>query len=117
MGKVSVFLYIVAMFVAAAAQILLKISAGKPYPSRIREFLNVYVVTAYAMFFFSLLVTLYAIRFIPLSMGAILESTGYIFVSIMGYFILKEKLSRRKFVGILVIILGIVVFATGGTIS
>ena len=38
------------------------------------------------------------------------ESSGYIFVTILGTTILKEKLSRKKMIGMAVILLGICVF-------
>jgi drug/metabolite transporter (DMT)-like permease len=52
-----------------------------------------------------------ALRYLPLSMSPILESASYIFVSIMGYFLLKEKFSRRKIAGLALILLGILVFS------
>lgn len=44
-------------------------------------------------------------------MQPILESTGYIFVAVMGYIFLKETLSRRKLAGIALILVGIIVFS------
>ena len=43
-------------------------------------------------------------------MSPILESTGYIFVSVMGYIFLKERFSRRKLMGFALILAGIVIF-------
>ena len=48
---------------------------------------------------------------IPLSMQPILESTGYIFVTVMGYFFLKERIGKRKMAGIALILLGILIFS------
>lgn len=52
-----------------------------------------------------------AYKYVPLSMGPVLESSGYIFVTILGVLVLKEKISKRKLLGMTVIIIGIVVFS------
>ena len=44
-------------------------------------------------------------------MQPILESTGYIFVAVMGYIFLKERLNRRKMAGIALILVGIIIFS------
>ena len=82
------------VLVASISQIMLKKSADKKYE----------------LFFLSSLLTVYAYKFVPLSLGPVLEASGYIFVSVMGYFILKEKIGRKKLLGLIVIIAGIVIF-------
>ena len=72
--------------------------------------MNFRVIFAYGLFFLSSLLTVYAYKFVPLSLGPVLEASGYVFVSVMGYFILKEKIGKRKFLGLVVIIAGIVIF-------
>ena len=89
---------------------MLKISAKKSYKSKIREYMNPLVILSYGLFFGCTLITMLAYRKVPLSMGQILESSGYIFVTILGTTILKEKLSRKKMIGMAVILLGIFVF-------
>ena len=96
------------MLIAAISQILLKRSAGKQYTSKAREYLNVRVIAAYALFFLSSLLTVLAYRGVPLSMGPVLETTGYLWVTIMGRLILKEKVSMRKLTGLAVIVLGVI---------
>ena len=92
------------------SQIVLKKAAGKVYSSPVREYLNPMVIGAYGMFFCSVILTMLALKYVPLSMSPILESTGYIFVSVMGYFFLKERFSRRKLAGFVLILAGIVIF-------
>lgn len=104
-----VFIYIFSVFISSVSQILLKTSADKKYDSRIREYLNPRVIIAYAIFFIATFVTIIAYKGIPLSLGPILETTGYLWVSLLGYFILKEKISRRKIIGLIVVVAGIVV--------
>lgn len=109
MSLTHVFIYVFSVFISSVSQILLKISANKKYESRIREYLNPRVIIAYAIFFIATFVTILAYEGIPLSLGPVLETTGYLWVSLLGYFILKEKISRRKVIGLVVVVTGIVV--------
>ncbi len=104
-----VFIYIFSVFISSVSQILLKTSANKKYESRIREYLNPSVIIAYGIFFIATFVTIIAYKGIPLSLGPILETTVYLWVALLGYFILKEKISRRKIIGLIVVVVGIVV--------
>ena len=106
---IAVFLF--SVLVASISQIMLKKSANQKYERWIDEYLNFKVIFAYGLFFLSSLLTVYAYKFVPLSMGPVLEATGYIFVSAMGYFILKEKIGKKKFAGLVIIIVGIVIFS------
>ena len=104
-------IYIVSVFIASVSQIILKTSSGKTYDSFIKEYLNPRVIIAYGLFFLTTFISLYAYKVIPLSMGPILESTGYIWVAVLSFIILGEKISPRKLMGLLIIIAGIVVYS------
>ncbi|MCR5634352.1 MAG: EamA family transporter [Lachnospiraceae bacterium] len=103
-------IFLISVLVSSVSQILLKISAGKTYDSKIKEYLNAPVIIAYGLFFLSTVVTVLAYKYVDLSLGPVLEATGYIWVTILGYLILKEKVSRKKLLGLVVIIVGIIVF-------
>ena len=103
-------IFLGSVLVASISQIMLKKSADRKYDRWIDEYLNFRVIFAYGLFFLSSLLTVYAYKFVPLSLGPVLEASGYVFVSVMGYFILKEKIGKRKFLGRVVIIAGIVIF-------
>ena len=107
-SPLHVFIYVFSVFISAVSQIILKTSADKEYDSRIREYLNPHVIIAYGIFFFATLVTVYAYKGIPLFLGPILETTGYLWISLLGYFVLKEKISRRKLAGLVIVVVGIV---------
>ena len=92
----SVLLLLFSVFISAVSQILLKKAAQKHYPNRLKEYLNPWVITAYSIFLLSTVLTMLALRTVPLSMQPILESTSYIYVSLMGYFLLKERFTRKK---------------------
>ena len=109
--QIYVGILLISVFVASLSQILLKISANRTYPDRLHEYLNPYVLTGYGLLFVSTLLTMVALKKVPLSWSPVLESTSYIFVSLMGYFVLKEHFTKRKLLGLLVIFIGILVFS------
>lgn len=102
---------LVSVFISSVSQILLKKAADKTYQNRIMEYVNPLVVVAYAMFFCSVFLTMFALKYLPLSMSPILESTGYIFVSVLGYIFLKERFGKKKMLGLFLILLGIAIFS------
>lgn len=107
---IYIVLFIGALFISSVSQIMLKCSADIKYESKIREYLNVWVIIAYGLFFCASLITTIAYSGIHFSLGPVLESFGYIFVAILGRIFLKEKLSRRKILGLGLILIGIFVF-------
>ncbi len=108
--RVSVYILLLSVFISSVSQIMLKKAANKIYDNPLKEYLNPMVIGAYGLFFCSVILTMVALRNLPLSMSPILESTGYIFVSVMGYFFLKESFSKRKLMGFVFILVGIVIF-------
>ena len=96
--------------IASFSQVMLKLGAGKKYNSKIREYLNVYVITGYGMLFVSMLLTIVAYSRLSYLSVPVVEAVGYVLVPILSYFFFKEKLSKRKMVGILFILAGIFVY-------
>ena len=98
-------IYILGVIISALAQILLKKSAN------IKEYLNFKTIFAYGIFFGATLCSVFAYKYVPLSMGPILGTTEYVFVAILSYLLLKEKISKRKLIGLITIIIGVLVFS------
>ncbi|MBP5512432.1 EamA family transporter [Candidatus Saccharibacteria bacterium] len=103
-------LYLVGVLISAIAQVLLKKSADKKHESKIKEYMNVPTIVAYGMFFAATVCNLFAYKYISLSTGPVLGTIEYILVAIFGYFFLKEKVTRRKAIGLLIIFVGVIVF-------
>lgn len=101
-------------FISAVSQVLLKLAANKSYDNKIKEYLNPYVVIAYAIFFSATLMSVVAYKVVPLSMGPILEATSYIYVTVFGILIFKEKINGKKLIALAMIILGIIIYGTMG---
>lgn len=104
-------LMVVSVLVSSISQIMLKFSTKKQYGSSIREYLNPLVITAYSLFLGCTFLTMYALKVVPLSMGAILEASGYIFVTFLSYIFLHEKLNRQKLWGLCVILVGMLIYS------
>ncbi|MBX9033624.1 SMR family transporter [Gordonibacter massiliensis (ex Traore et al. 2017)] len=101
------------VFVSAISQVMLKKSALKTHDSHLREYLNPLVVFAYALFVASTLLSTLAFRVIPLSMGPILDATGYVYVTAFGVLLFRERLNRRKVLALVLILAGIAIYSFG----
>lgn len=97
-------------FFTAISQILLKQSAQKTYKHPIYEYLNWRVIVAYGMFFGVLLLNTYAYSKVDLKYGPVIDSFAYVFILILSWLILKEKISKGKLIGNLIIIAGILIY-------
>lgn len=104
-------IFIASVLVSSVSQVMLKKSANKEYSSKIKEYLNPLVIVAYGLFFLSTVVTVIAYKGVALSSGPILESSGYIFVAVLGVIFLKEHFTLKKIIGMALILVGIAVFS------
>lgn len=102
------------VFISAISQVMLKKAAMKKHNSVIKEYLNPLVIFAYVLFVGTTFLSIIAYRGIPLSMGPILEATSYIYVTIFGVTIFKEKMNLQKIIALGLIIGGTVVYAVVG---
>ncbi len=101
------------VFISAISQVLLKKSAMRDHGSAIKEYLNPFVIFAYTLFVAATLLSVIAYRGIPLSMGPILDATGYIYVTIFGVTIFHERLTAKRVLALALIVTGIVVYSMG----
>lgn len=111
MNNMSLLIYSLIMlfgvFISSVAQVFLKKASMRKYSSIIREYLNFPVIASYSIFILATLCNIYAYKVVPLSMGPILEATSYIYVSIFGVLIFKERLNISKIVALVCILCGI----------
>lgn len=116
MNRMVIFsgIFLLSVLISSVSQVMLKKSANKTYDSKIKEYLNPRVILAYGMFFAATLITMFAYKVVPLSFGPILESAGYIFVAVLSFVTLKERLTLRQMLGMVLILAGIALFSLGG---
>ena len=108
---IYIVILLLSFFIASLSQVLLKKSANKTYKHWIFEFVNPLVVIAYIIFFLTTLATIVSYTVLPLSYGPVFEASSYVYVTIWGTFFFKEKITVRKSISILLIILGIVIYS------
>ncbi len=108
--NVYLLLLLLSVTVASFAQILLKKSAAKTYSSPIREYLNLYVICGYGMMFLSMFMTVISYRGMEFSNVPVIESLGYVMVMLLSYIFFKEKITKKKLLGVAVILCGIFVY-------
>lgn len=104
-------LILVGTFISSISQVLLKKAAMRQYDSRLKEYLNARVITAYLIFFGATMLSVIAYRVVDLSLGVVLEATGYVYVMIFGVAIFKETLNVKKVIALIMIIAGILIYA------
>lgn len=95
---------------ASISQVLLKKSAQKEYPSRIREYLNFLVIGGYGLLVVSMFVGILCYKHLGYMGTVIMEPVAYILVMILSRLVFGEKFTKNKLIGMGLIITGIVVF-------
>jgi len=109
MLNIYIGIFLISVFIASCAQIILKTSADMEHENYIKEYLNPRVIVAYLILLASTLLTIIAYRGVELKMGPVWESTGYVFVLFLSYFLLHEKIGVNKIFGVILIIAGIII--------
>lgn len=102
------------VFLAAVSQVLLKKAAMRQYENLIAEYLNPLVVFSYFLFFTTTVLGVLAYKGIPVSLGPVLETTSYIYVTFFGITIFKEKLNLQKILALCLIVSGVLIYALWG---
>lgn len=101
------------VFISGISQVMLKASAMKKHDSPLGEYLNPLVIGAYALFVAATLCSVFAFKKIPLSMGPVLDATGYIYVVFFGVTIFHETISFKKALALALIIGGVIIYSLG----
>lgn len=101
-----------ATFFSAFSQVLLKQSALKQHKSFIYEYLNWRVILAYGIAFAVLFVNTYAYTGVDMKYGPVIDTFTYVFVMLLSFLLLKEKFNRGQIIGNLIIIVGVIVYAS-----
>ena len=108
----GVIIYLITPFLSALSQLILKKAADNPKYTGLRVYLNWPVILAYGLFFGCMLLNVVALRTLDLTVASVLEASSYIYVMVLSFFFLKEKISARRLIGNIVIIAGIILTLT-----
>ena len=108
----GVIIYLITPLLSALSQLILKKAADNPKYTGIRAYLNLPVILAYGLFFGCMLLNVVALRTLDLTVASVLEASSYIYVMALSFFFLKEKITLRRLIGNIVIVIGIVLTLT-----
>ena len=105
----GVLIYLFTPLISAASQLMLKRAADDPRHTGFRFYVNPLVIGAYALFFGCMVLNVFALRTLDLTVASVLEASGFLYVMVLGALFLKEKITRRKLWGNVLIVAGIVI--------
>lgn len=105
-----VLLKVISVSIAAFSQILLKKSANKEYDSKIREYLNSFVIIGYFLFTVSTIFSVFSLRGTSIAFSSVIGSLNYILVPILSFIFLKERVNKVQLIGMIIIIIGVIIF-------
>jgi drug/metabolite transporter (DMT)-like permease len=120
--RVEALYLVLGVLTSSFSQILLKKSADKYGVAQnddqevsalrrlFKQYANPLVVTGYGLLLAAALIPLYAFQFVELKYGAVIESLGYVFIMLLSAALLHEKITRRKVLGNIIIIAGVILF-------
>ncbi len=100
---------IVSVVIASFAQILLKQASEKGTDKFLKKFLNIRVVTAYALLLLSLFVNTFVLRHLELKILPCITATSFLWILLFSYLFLGEKPSSNKVIGMVMIMVGVIV--------
>ncbi|PEB50564.1 multidrug ABC transporter [Bacillus pseudomycoides] len=106
-----ILLYIFGIILANYSQILLKKATLQQYDSKLREYVNQYVIIGYSLFVINAGLNVIALKGVPLKQAPVLESLSYLIILVFGWYFLGEKITKRKVIGNIIIIIGVIVFS------
>ena len=101
----------IALLIAAFAQIILKRAAAVKHQSSVEDYLNTQVIAAYTLMLITTFITIYSYKVLPLSLGAVIGSMSYIYVTALSVRLLNEKITRRKIFALALIVVGVIIFS------
>lgn len=97
--------------ITAFSQIILKKSANKKHKGIIFEYINPYVLFSYVCYFGVLVLNVFIYTKIDYRFGVVINSMASVLVMVFSKLMLKETITRRRILGNVLIILGIVIFS------
>lgn len=109
----SVIIMICGCLISSFSQILLKKSANAEHESFWKQYLNKNVITGYVLLLAAMFMSVWAYSGMDYKYGPPLESIGFIMITVLSAVILKEKITKKKILGVALIVTGILIFTYG----
>jgi drug/metabolite transporter (DMT)-like permease len=107
-----IFLAIVSQFLVASAQVFLKIGSRQMdfKKSLYYNFKNKYLIISVFLFILVPVLSIITMRVVDFSDFYSFTALSYFFIMMFSWLILKEDLDRRKVIGNLIVIAGVLIF-------
>lgn len=96
--------------ITAFSQIILKKSADRKYKSVFFEYLNPYVIFSYVCYIGVLVLNVFIYTKVDYRFGVVINSMSTVFVMLLSHIILKEVITKRRIIGNVIIVCGILAF-------
>lgn len=96
--------------ITAFSQIILKKSADRKYKSVFFEYLNPYVIFSYVCYIGVLVLNVFIYTKVDYRFGVAINSMSTVFVMLLSHIILKEVITKRRIIGNVIIVCGILAF-------
>lgn len=108
----SLCLTLLAVFLTGICQVLLKYGArnGKRGKAILSPYLNYATISAYGILLLVTVISVIALREIPLKIFYALTALGYVVVTGLSWQVLKEEVTDTKFLALLLIVSGVIIF-------
>ena len=106
-----ILLLFLSMMIASLSQILLKKGALRKHNSFYEEYLNPYVISGYALLVLTTLINIMAFsKGVEYKNGPVIEALGFVLVMLLSKVFFGERITLRKSIGNIFILLGVFVF-------
>lgn len=102
---------IISGILSSFSQVLLKKSSMIQHESKIKEYMNFYVIAGYGITFACMLLMVIAFKGMPLKFGAVMESLVYFHIMILSRIFFGERFTLKKVIGNLLIVFGVIIFS------
>lgn len=109
----SLLLVFLAVLLTGISQVLLKIGSshqGKPKNTFLAPYLNLPILSAYALLFCVTAISVIVLKEIPLKVYYAIVSLNFVFVIVLSHGLLKEKIYRTHIYAAVLITLGVLIF-------
>lgn len=112
MKGIGISLAITSVVIAGFAQIILKKFANSEKSKKtLKRFLNFRIIIAYSIMLVATLLNVFALRYMELKLASVIDALSYIWVPLLSWLLLKEKITQNNIIGCGIIILGIIIFS------
>jgi drug/metabolite transporter (DMT)-like permease len=107
--------FLAGVCLASTGQVLLKKGATRGLRhSMFRSLFDPFVIAGYMLMLASTVTSTIALKVLPLKVTVTLLPLGYIVVTVLSVMLLHERMRRHHFLGMLLILTGIMIFNLGG---